>query len=72
MDISEEYKKILLQKIIVFFSEEFGEDIGQIRAHDILGFFIDNIGKDIYNNGVEDSYKYMNDRIEDILALQKL
>jgi uncharacterized protein (DUF2164 family) len=38
----------------------------------ILEFIIEKLAPEFYNQGVYDSYKYMELKIEDILAIQKL
>ena len=37
-----------------------------------MDFIVNDLEPYIYNKAVEDSYVYMNERIEDLLGLQKL
>jgi len=42
-----------------------------LGAELLLDFILTNIGPHLYNKGIEDSYAYMSDRIEDLLGLEK-
>lgn len=63
-------KRVLKEKIVKYFSEERGEDLGELASELVLDFFIEELAPYIYNQGVEDSYVYMKDGIEDLFALQ--
>lgn len=54
-----------------YFLEERGEELGDLASGLILRFIIEELAPEFYNQGVYDSYKYMNDRIEDLLSIQK-
>ena len=43
----------LLKEIQVFFSEERGEDLGDLAALLVLDFIVDKIGPELYNQGLE-------------------
>nr|WP_277717579.1 DUF2164 domain-containing protein [Priestia flexa]WEZ10301.1 DUF2164 domain-containing protein [Priestia flexa] len=64
-------KKVLIEEIQTYFLNERDEEIGELAAGLLLDFFIDKIAVEFYNLGVEDSYRYMSDRLEDLFAIQK-
>ena len=64
--LSVENKREMKRKITKYFSEERGEDLGELASEMVLDFFIEELAAPIYNQGVEDSYVYMKDRIEDL------
>jgi uncharacterized protein (DUF2164 family) len=71
MTIDDEKRKMMLSSIKKYFWEEREEDLGDLAAAIILDFFTEKLAPAFYNQGVEDSYKYMTDRVEDLLGLCK-
>ncbi|MDT2047010.1 hypothetical protein CHN50_02140 [Priestia aryabhattai] len=71
LTISKEKKKALIEEIQTYFLNERDEEIGELAASLLLDFFVDKIAIEFYNLGVEDSYRYMSDRLEDLFAIQK-
>lgn len=69
--INKEKRQDMISAIQTYFLTERSEELGELAASLILDFFIEKLGPEIYNQGVYDSYKYMSDRIEDLLVLQK-
>ena len=69
--ISKEKRLEMIGKIKSFFLDEREEEIGDLQAGILLDFVVDELGVDFYNQGIEDSYKYMNDKVADILGLKK-
>ena len=69
--LSEEKRKEMIVTIQNYFEQERDEVLGDLAASIILDFIINQLGPDFYNQGIYDSYRYMNDRVEDILGLQK-
>lgn len=69
--ISKEKKEKMIDAIIDFFAKERDEELGYLAAALILDFFIEKLGPEFYNQGVYDSYKRMNQMVEDLLELQK-
>jgi uncharacterized protein (DUF2164 family) len=45
--------------------------LGELASSLILDFIIDELAPEFYNQGVEDSYTYMNDKLEDLLGIKK-
>lgn len=68
--ISQESRKAMIDLIKNYFFKERDEELGDLSAAMILDFFMKEIALEVYNQGVYDSYRYMNDKIEDLFALQ--
>ena len=56
-------RRLYTKKIIDYFEAERDEQIGIITAEDMLNFFLEEIAKDIYNKGIEDSRKIIQERL---------
>jgi uncharacterized protein (DUF2164 family) len=69
--LSKEKRKDMISEIKNYFLEERDEDLGDLAASFILDFFIEKLSGDFYNQGINDAYVYMNERLEDTLGLQK-
>jgi uncharacterized protein (DUF2164 family) len=54
-----------------YFSKERDEEIGDLAAGMMLDFIIENLAPEFYNQGIEDSQKYMQDAALDLLSIQK-
>jgi len=68
--ISKEEKEKLISEIQEYFLEERNEELGNLAAGFILDFIIDNIAPTFYNQGIRDSIRYMNERVEDLYGLE--
>ena len=71
IEIDQQKKKILIEKIKVFYSNEMEEEIGEFKAKKLLDFFMQELSVQIYNMAIEDAKEYMSQRIEDLLSIQK-
>ncbi|KOA19125.1 hypothetical protein CLHOM_25060 [Clostridium homopropionicum DSM 5847] len=71
LKLSKEKREQMKNEIKVYFSNERDEDLGDLGAGLILDFIIEELAPEFYNQGVFDAYQYMNDRMEDVLGLQK-
>lgn len=75
MEISKETRKIACEEIKRFFSEERDENIGDLAADLILDFFSKKLGYMFYNEGVKDSVRLVNERMQamevDLYSLEK-
>lgn len=69
--LSKEKRDELINKIKKYFLKEREEELGDLGSSLFLDFIIKELATEFYNQGVQDSYIYMNDRVEDILGLQK-
>ncbi|HVP94863.1 MAG TPA: DUF2164 domain-containing protein [Methanoregulaceae archaeon] len=54
-----------------YFLRERGEELGNLAAGLVLDFITEELAPEFYNQGVYDSYRCMQDMIEDLLAIQK-
>jgi uncharacterized protein (DUF2164 family) len=68
--ISNENRKAMIDLIKTFFLKERDEDLGELSASIILDFFTKELAPEFYNQGVSDSYQYINDKLEDLFGLQ--
>jgi len=71
IQISIEKRDYMISEIKTYFSKERDEDLGDLASMIILDFFIEKLAPEFYNQGVYDSQKYMMDRVEDLLEIQK-
>ena len=69
--LTNEKREEMISAIKTYFFNEREEEIGDLAASLILNFIIEELAPEFYNQGVYDSYKYMNDRIDDLLSIQK-
>ncbi len=69
--ITNERREDMVDAIKIYFSEERGEEIGDLRAKLILDFIMEKMAPEFYNQGVSDSCQYMKNMIEDVLSIQK-
>lgn len=70
IQLSNEAKEVAVQKLKSYFFNELETEIGDLAAVLLLDFFIENIGPEIYNTGINEAIKFMNNRIEDMYALE--
>jgi len=68
--LSKEDREKLISEIQAYFWEERDEELGNLAAGFILDFIIKNIAPTFYNQGIRDSIKYMNERVEDLYGLE--
>lgn len=69
--ISKEKRQEMIAQIKDFFQKERDEELGELAAGILLDFIIDKLAIEFYNQGISDSYDYINDKIIDVLGLQK-
>jgi uncharacterized protein (DUF2164 family) len=72
INVTKEKRDEMVSAIKNYFSKEREEEIGDLASGMILDFIIEELAPEFYNQGVYDSYKYMQDTIEDLLSIQKL
>jgi uncharacterized protein (DUF2164 family) len=68
--LTKEQREDMVKSIKRYFKTERGEEIGDLGAGLLLDFIIDRMAPEFYNQGVLDSGRYMNERIEDMMAVQ--
>ena len=69
--LSKEKRIEMISSIKNYFENERDEQLGDLASGMILDFFIEELAVEFYNQGVWDSHVYMNDRVEDLLGIQK-
>jgi len=71
IELTKEVRMVLIENLKRYYWNERNEELSNLGAELLLDFIVNDIGPYIYNKAVEDSYAYMNERIEDLLGLQK-
>lgn len=71
IELTREKKEEMVSKIKTYFLNEREEELGDLAAGLILNFIVEELAQEFYNQGIYDSYKYMNERIEELLLIQK-
>lgn len=69
--LTKEKKEEMISEIKNYFLNEREEEIGDLSTNLMLNFIIEELAPEFYNQGVYDSYKYISDRNEDLLSIQK-
>lgn len=70
--LTNEERKGMISSIKTYFLNEREEELGDLASSLLLDFIIEELALEFYNKGVHDSYQYMNERIEDLLSIQKI
>ena len=68
--LSKEQKEEMASAIQRYFLQERDEEIGALASSLMLDFIIKELAPEFYNQGVSDSYQFMNERTEDLISLQ--
>lgn len=71
ISLNKEKKDEMITAIKNYFFNEREEELGDLAAGMILNFIIEELASEFYNQGVYDAYRYMTDRVEDMLGIQK-
>jgi uncharacterized protein (DUF2164 family) len=71
IELSKEQRADMATAIRKYFREERGEELGELASHLVLDFIVEKLGPQFYNMGVADASRYMSERVEDMLSLQK-
>jgi len=71
INISKEKREEMISDLRHYFYTEREEELGQLATSMILDFIIENLAPEFYNQGIIDAYNYMNERVEDMLGIQK-
>ena len=71
MKISKEKREEMISSIKNYFEKERDEELGDLASRLLLDFMIEELAPEFYNQGVMDSYKFMNVRCEDLLTILK-
>ncbi len=71
LELKKEKREELIGLIQDYHLKETGEELGHLGAEIMLDFIIEKIAPTFYNQGVTDAYKYLEEKIGDVLELQK-
>lgn len=66
ISLSEEATKQSIASIRRYFDEELEQDIGDLKAGNILEFIIKELAPSVYNQAIEDAQTYLRDRVADL------
>ncbi len=69
--IEKDERERLILKIKYYFMNVREEEIGDLAAGLLLDFIVDEMAPAFYNQGVRDSYRFMCERVEDLLNIEK-
>ncbi|MHB8126536.1 MAG: DUF2164 domain-containing protein [Desulfitobacteriaceae bacterium] len=69
--LSKEKRQDMILAIKTYFLKEREEEYGDLASSLLLDFITDKLAIEFYNQGVYDSYKFMNNKIEDLLEIIK-
>ena len=70
--LTKEQREAMISSIKTYFLNEREEELGDLASSLLLDFIIEELAPEFYNRGVYDSYQYMNERVEDLLSIQKI
>lgn len=71
IQLNKDKRVFMISAIKEFFLNERDEDLGELAAGFILDFVIDKLADEFYNQGVYDSYRFMNGKTEELLDIIK-
>jgi uncharacterized protein (DUF2164 family) len=64
--LSTERRALLISAIKAHFVTEFDEQLSDFRAQALLDFFVRELGPPVYNQGVRDVTKFIQEKLGDI------
>ncbi|HZW83247.1 MAG TPA: DUF2164 domain-containing protein [Candidatus Deferrimicrobium sp.] len=71
IELNQGARKDAIEEVQKYFALERDEEISNFTAEIFLDFILSKIGPTIYNQAIEDAHMYMNERVEDLLSLEK-
>lgn len=69
--LKKEIKDDMIAEIKTFFAQERNEELGDLAALFILEFFMEKLAPHFYNEGVNDSYQFLSEKLEDLFEIHK-
>ena len=70
-DISKEKKDLLKEELLKYFKLEKNESLDDEELDKLIRFFVENLGAQFYIQGVIDSYKYIVEKSDDLLSVER-
>ena len=69
--LKKEEKEEIIREIQYFYQNEREEKIGALAAEILLDFITLKLGKFYYNKGVQDSEKYLKEKLSELSEIEK-
>jgi uncharacterized protein (DUF2164 family) len=69
LQLTREKREDMVSALKYYFDKERDEELGDLAAGMLLDFIIKELAPEFYNQGVLDSNKYLNDRVEELLSI---
>ena len=66
IEISMERREDLVARLQAFFRDQFDEEISAFRTGELLEFVAGALGPHLYNQGVQDARRFMQQRLDDL------
>jgi uncharacterized protein (DUF2164 family) len=70
MKLDDDTEKYLLGSIKRFFAEELDDEIGDLKAMNVLDFFVREIGPSVYNQAIADAQRFLQEKVSDLGGVQ--
>ncbi|WP_075809692.1 DUF2164 family protein [Clostridium perfringens] len=70
-DISKEKKDFLKEELLKYFKLEKNESLDDEELDKLIRFFVENLGAQFYIQGVIDYYKYIVEKSDDLLSVER-
>ncbi|SDD33677.1 Uncharacterized conserved protein, DUF2164 family [Terribacillus halophilus] len=68
--LNERQRSEMIDSLQTYFDQEKDEQLGDLAAGLLLDFIVEELGPIFYNAGIEASYQFMNEKIEDLFGIQ--
>ncbi len=68
IELKNERKRILKDRIYDFFSEEYDMELGSIGQEKVLDFFLEQLGEAVYNAALDDALSFLKQQQENTEA----
>ncbi|HWQ10358.1 MAG TPA: DUF2164 domain-containing protein [Holophaga sp.] len=66
IQLTKETERQLVGSIQRYLGEAFGEEVGPLKAELCLRFFLEEVAPTVYNQGIADARRYMEERAADL------
>lgn len=64
--LSEDRLKVIVAEVQSYFSKEYDDPIGELKAEMLVDFFINKLGPKIYNQAIDDANAFIHDKLVDL------
>ena len=66
IELHEQRRQLLTDKIQTYFRTEFDDPIGELKAALLIDFFVEQLGPQIYNQAIADAQTFIQDKLIDL------